>query len=324
MASRKAKKPREETASAVVIAFPVTARREIGAAAKLPFPVIPARPSEQVTSKAAPKAANENDRPTLPEPRRGRWWEAAIALSVIIHTAFFAALWERNNSDLERAMGAAAASNDGTAVVLVEVIVNATLPTSQTPVEATEPDDRKVAKEAQLTQEKSKKEDKTEAAPPKKSDDATEAVPEAKDSPNPNKEKREQKKKETSQTSRTAAASPSQAAASRSNGRAGAGGRLENGGSADISSYKSKVFAHLQRFKSYPSGASRAGLHAATVHFVISANGSVTSASLGQSSGAPAFDQAALSMVRRASPFPPIPPGLGRSSLPFNAPIRFQ
>jgi protein TonB len=322
MASRKAKKPREETTSAIVIAFPVTARREVGAAAKLPFPVIPARPSEQVTSKAAPKAANENDRPTLPEPRRGRWWEAAIALSIIIHAVFFAALWERNNSDLERAMGAAAASNDGTTVVLVEVIVNATLPNSQTPVQSTEPD-KNVAKEAQLTQEKNKKEDKTEAAPPKKSDDAAETVPEAKDSPTPNKEKREQKKKETSQASRTAAASPSQAASSNSHGRAGAGGRLENGGSADVTSYKSRVFAHLQRYKSYPSGASRAGLRAATVHFVLSASGSVTSASLGQSSGAAAFDQAALSMVRRASPFPPIPSGLG-SSLSFNAPIRFQ
>lgn len=76
MAPRKAKKPREESTSAVIIAFPVIARRELSAAAKLPFPVIPARPSEQVASKAAPKAANENDRPTLPELKRGRWWEA--------------------------------------------------------------------------------------------------------------------------------------------------------------------------------------------------------------------------------------------------------
>lgn len=321
MAPRKAKKPREEITSAVIIAFPVIARRELSAAAKLPFPVIPARPSEQVASKAAPKAANENDRPTLPELKRGRWWEAAIALSIIFHTALFALLWDRNNSDLERAMGAAAASNDGTAVVLVEVIVNANLPTSKNEVQATEPD-KEVAKEATLTQEKSEKEDKTEAAPPKKSEDATEAVPEAKDSPKPSKEKREQKKKETSRASRSAAASPSQAAASRSHGRAGAGGRLENGGSADVSSYRSRVFAHLQRYKSYPSGAGRAS-GAASVHFVISASGSVTSASLGRSSGNSAFDQAAVSMVRRASPFPPIPPGLGRS-LSFNAPIRFQ
>lgn len=322
MASLKAKKPREERPSAIVIAFPVIARRELTATAKLPFPVIPARPAEHVASKAAPKAANENDRPTLPELKRGRWWEAAIALSIIFHTALFALLWDRNNSDLERAMGAAAASNDGTAVVLVEVIVNANLPTSKNEVQATEPD-KEVAKEATLTQEKSEKEDKTEAAPPKKNDDAAEAVPEAKDSPKPSKEAREQKKKKTSRASRSAAASPSQAAASRSHGRAGAGGRLENGGSADISSYRSRVFAHLQRYKSYPSGASRRGLRAATVRFVISSSGSVTSASLGQSSGAPAFDQAALSMVRRASPFPPIPPGLGRS-LSFNAPIRFQ
>jgi TonB family protein len=323
MASRKAKKLREEVSSAEIIAFPVIVRREIGESAKLPFPVVPARPSVHVASKAAPKAANENDRPTLPMPRRGRWWEIAIVLSAIVHVDLFAAMWERNNYDLERAAGAAAASNDGVSVVPVEIMLSETLPSAQAPIEATEPDETKVAKSAAKNEEKSKKEDKADTAPPKKNDEATDVVPTAKESPNPNKEKREQKKKKTSAASHTAAASPSRAAASGSHGRAGAGGRLVNGGTANVSSYRSQVFAHLQRYKSYPSGASRSGLRAAVVHFTLGANGRVISASLGQSSGAPAFDRAALSMVHRASPFPPIPSGLG-SSLAFNAPIRFQ
>jgi protein TonB len=35
------------------------------------------------------------------------------------------------------------------------------------------------------------------------------------------------------------------------------------------------------------------------------------------------LDQAAVAMVRRASPFPPIPAGLG-SSLTVNVPVRFD
>ena len=48
------------------------------------------------------------------------------------------------------------------------------------------------------------------------------------------------------------------------------------------------------------------------------------SAALGHGSGAAILDEAALSMVRRASPFPPFPPGFGRSRMDFAAPIRFD
>jgi protein TonB len=326
MATRKAKQLRIERSSAVVIAFPMVVRRELSTAAKLPFPVVPARPSEHVNSKAAPKAANENDRPAPPLIWRGRWWEAAIAASIITHALIFGAMWERNNYDLERAAGAAAAANDGATVIPIEVIVTAALPSAPVPVEATEPDENKVAKESAKEQEKSKKEEKTEAAPPQKSDDAVEAVPEAKESPKPQKEKREQKKKESSTASRTAAANPSQAAASQSHGRAGAGGRrLDAGGNASVSSYQAQVLAHLQRYKSYPAAAKSAGTRGiATVRFSLSASGAVISASLAHGSGAAVLDQAAVAMVRRASPFPPIPSGLGRSRMDFAAPIRFD
>jgi TonB family protein len=36
------------------------------------------------------------------------------------------------------------------------------------------------------------------------------------------------------------------------------------------------------------------------------------------------LDHAALSMVHRASPFPPFPSGIGRSSMAFAAPVRFD
>lgn len=326
MAIRKAKQLREERSSAIVIAFPVVARRELGETAKLPFPVVPARSSAPVHSKAAPKAANENDRPALPLTRRERRWAAAIAASVIAHTVIFGLMWERNNYDLERAAGAAAAMSDGASVIPVEVIVTAALPSAPVPVEATEPEEDKVVKEAPKEQEESKKEEKIEAAPPQKSDDAAEAVPEAKESPKPQKEKHERKKKESSRANRTAAANPSRAAASHSHGRAGAGGRRrEAGGNASVSSYQAQVVAHLQRYKSYPAAAKSAGIRGiATVRFSLSASGTVISAALARSSGAGVLDQAALAMVRRASPFPPIPPALGRSRMDFAAPIRFD
>jgi len=318
-----AKKPREERSSAVVIAFPSVVRRE--PKAKLPFPVVPKRSSDPVHSKAAPKAANENDRPAPPLVWRGRWWEAAIVASLAVHAVIFGAMWERNNYDLERAAGAAAAANDGASVIPIEVVVTAALPSAPVPVEATEPEEEKVTQAAPKEEEKSEKQEKTETAPPQKSEDAIEAVPTAKESPKPEKEKQEQKKKESSKASRAAAANPNQAAASHSQGRAGAGGRAESGGTANVSSYQAQVLAHLQRYRSYPAAAKNAGIRGiATVRFSLSASGAVISASLARGSGAAVLDEAAVAMVRRASPFPPIPSGLGRSRMDFAAPIKFD
>ena len=85
------------------------------------------------------------------------------------------------------------------------------------------------------------------------------------------------------------------------------------------------MLAHLQRYRIYPSEARSRGITGtAMVRFALASSGGVISASLGRSSGAGILDEAALSMVRRASPFPPIPPGLGRSQMDFAAPIRFD
>ncbi|HWK01798.1 MAG TPA: energy transducer TonB [Xanthobacteraceae bacterium] len=328
MTPRKARKPREAEVSAVVIAFPVVARRDPGIGAKLPFTVIPVHPSEHVSSRAAPKAANQNDRPALPPPPRSRFWEAAIAFSLIAHTALFAAMWERNNYDLERAAGAAAAASDGAVVIPIEVIVTAALPSAPTPVEATTPEEKQVAPSVPQEQQDTEKTEKADAAPPPKSDEAPEVVQEAKETketPKPEKEKRKEKK-HSAPTPRTAAANPSQAAGAHAQGRAGAGGRRNDaGGNANTSSYQAQVLAHLQRYKSYPAAAKSAGIRGvATVRFALSASGAVISASLARGSGASVLDQAAVAMVRRASPFPPIPSGLGRSQMAFSAPIRFD
>ena len=325
MASKKAKKSHEERQpSAEVIAFPVVPRRGAEVAGEIPFPVVPRRPAEAVASKAAPKPPRNDDRPTLPEQARARWWEVAILASLLIHALAVLAFSLKYSYDLERAAGAAsAASSDGALVIPIEVVVSAALPSAQTPTDATAPDATKAAQTTSKDEQKAK--EKTETAPPQKSDDAQDVVPTAKDSPTPEKREREQKKKETAQASRSAATSPNQVAASRSEGRAGAGGHSEFGGTANTSSYQAQVLAHLQRFRVYPPEARNAGIRGtATVRFSLSSSGSVISASLGSGSGAPVLDQAAVAMVRRASPFPPIPPGLGRSHMDFAAPVRFD
>ncbi len=222
--------------------------------------------------------------------------ETAIALSILAHAVLFFALWERNNYDLERAAGAAAASNDGTIVIPIEVLVSAALPSAQKPVEATTPDEKQVTNTPPQAQQENKKQEKTDTAPPQKNDEAPEVVQTAKESPKPEKEKQDQKKKETSAASQTAAANPSQAAASRAQGRAGAGGRLESGGTANSSAYQAQVLAHLQRFRSYPPRRKPpVSAVPATVRFSLSSSGGVISASLAHGSGASVLDQAARS-----------------------------
>jgi protein TonB len=103
----------------------------------------------------------------------------------------------------------------------------------------------------------------------------------------------------------------------------GSGARGEEGPSRqEVSSYTSRVYAHLSRHKRYPRDTQDRGT--ATVTFTLSASGGASGIRLARGSGSGALDQAALSMVRRASPFPPIPPRLGRSSMTFSVPVDFS
>ncbi|HLL26417.1 MAG TPA: TonB family protein [Xanthobacteraceae bacterium] len=317
----KAKKPREEEKKgAVIIPFPVVPRRGAEIAGKLPFSVVPTR--DAPANKEAPKSSNADARPAAPhaELPQWKWWEVAIAVSIALHLGAAAIFQAKYSYDLERAAGAAAASSEGSEVIPIEVVVTATLPSAPV-ADATAPD---ALKPAQTTPQNQTADDKKKSAPPQKNEDAAEVVPTAKETPDPDKEKQDQKK-ERAQQAKSAAASPSPAAALHNEGRAGAGGRIESGGTANTSSYQAEVLAHLQRYRIYPPEAKSRGITGtAVVRFALASNGSVISASLARGSGASTLDDAALSMVRRASPFPPFPPGFGRSQMDFAAPIRFD
>ena len=88
-----------------------------------------------------------------------------------------------------------------------------------------------------------------------------------------------------------------------------------------VASYNNRVRAHLMRFHSYPSGGNdQKGL--VRVGFTIGRNGQIISSRI-SSSGVAAFDAKALSMLRQAAPFPPIPPEIKNSSMDFTVPVDF-
>jgi protein TonB len=74
---------------------------------------------------------------------------------------------------------------------------------------------------------------------------------------------------------------------------------------AAIAAWRAQVLARLQSVKGYPSGADGKG--SVLVNFTVDRSGRVTGKGLVRGSGNPAFDQEALAMVTRASPFPPVP-----------------
>lgn len=115
----------------------------------------------------------------------------------------------------------------------------------------------------------------------------------------------------------------SQSASSNANGRADA--RTNDGGTRAASNYKGKVAAKLRRAKRYPRDARRQRLEGTVrVSFTISANGSVSGIRVVTSSGHQVLDQAALEMVRRASPMPKFPKDVRDASMLLHVPVEFN
>lgn len=304
------------------------------------------KPKQEVTA---------SERPSLALPRYRGWFKQAVIGAILVHLAVFAFLQMQFVQDVERAANKGGQmSSDGTVVLDVEVVAEAKLPPAKTPTNMTAPDAKTQTNTPPQVkqQEKEKAEEKSqplpapnqapqfalpqeEIAPPQKAETAP--APQS-----PNQEKRDEElkaeqqriakqkalenKKKQEQAAPSTAASPNRAAAVRNNqGNAGAQGVVQNGGQANASAYSAIVLAHLQRFRVYPDQARSAGVTGvSTVRFTIGASGNVMGVSLAGSSGAGVLDQAALAMVHRAAPFPPIPASLGRGSMSFAAPIRFN
>lgn len=91
---------------------------------------------------------------------------------------------------------------------------------------------------------------------------------------------------------------------------------------AAAASWRGSLIAHLNRYKRFPGGASPGVVQVA---FSIDRSGRVTSARLVRGSGDEALDEEAVAMIRRASPVPAPPEGLGGGGgISLAVPIRFS
>ncbi|WP_246677442.1 energy transducer TonB [Mesorhizobium sp. B2-3-12] len=85
-------------------------------------------------------------------------------------------------------------------------------------------------------------------------------------------------------------------------------------GSATEDSYRSDVIRKLSGVnRAVPPAVQLTALNNAVVTFVIGSRGGIDDLRILQSSGSPNFDQVVLGIVRKAAPFPPIPPKVGNS-----------
>lgn len=119
-------------------------------------------------------------------------------------------------------------------------------------------------------------------------------------------------------------AGEAKSAAERGASSAANGARQSDPGNAATSNYPGKIAAKLRRALKYPRSAVSGSGGEARVAFTVLSNGTATSIRVVSSSGSPVLDQAALDAVRRASPFPPIPPEAGRQQWPFAVPVVFK
>ncbi|MGF7162077.1 protein TonB [Rhodoligotrophos appendicifer] len=177
-------------------------------------------------------------------------------------------------------------------------------PTELVPIPQTKPDVVEVEPEP-IKKIEPKKERKT--APPKPAKAKTARAKQ----PSPD-------KAPAGTASKSAAAASGQARGTR-------GVREAEAGQADRSNYAGRILAHLQRHKHFPDAAARSRMSGTvTLTFAISANGHLRSVKLRRGSGYEVLDDAALSTVRRAEPFPPIPSDLGQTAMTFTVPLRYK
>lgn len=141
-------------------------------------------------------------------------------------------------------------------------------------------------------------------------------LPQPKPKPRP---KREQKKR-TKASARSPVSAPQVAAREAAPER----GVVRNN-AASAASWRSRLVAHLQRYKSYPSDARARGEQGtAVLSFSMNRSGQVTSAHIGHGSGSSQLDAATLAMIRSAQPLPAPPPDVAGNNFQFSVPIRYN
>ncbi len=92
---------------------------------------------------------------------------------------------------------------------------------------------------------------------------------------------------------------------------------------AASNAYMARILGHLQRFRRYPAAAHGA-VGTVMVRFVLNRTGEVIKTEVTKSSGNSVLDQEALTILRRASPFPPFPAAKPGADDFYIAPLKFD
>lgn len=87
--------------------------------------------------------------------------------------------------------------------------------------------------------------------------------------------------------------------------------------------WQKQLIAHLDRHKRYPADRPRKAAEI-LVSFALDRTGHVVSATIVKGSGDPAFDEAALAMLKRSDPVPAPPPLVADEGLSFTLPVLFR
>ena len=106
--------------------------------------------------------------------------------------------------------------------------------------------------------------------------------------------------------------------------RGGLGGVAQVAGTGDLSTYRTRVVAHLTRFKTYPEQAQERGITGRNaITITLSRDGRVSASTLSAPSGHSLLDTATLAALRRAQPFPPMPEG-GPATMTVTIGLRYD
>jgi protein TonB len=94
--------------------------------------------------------------------------------------------------------------------------------------------------------------------------------------------------------------------------------------SSALAAWRSQILAVIERNKRYPETSARRGEQGvAQVFFSLDRQGRVIDSRVVRSSGASALDEEALALLRRAQPFPPVPPEILGDRVNLILPLRF-
>ncbi len=87
--------------------------------------------------------------------------------------------------------------------------------------------------------------------------------------------------------------------------------------------WQKQLVAHLNRHKRYPDNGARRDAQV-SIRFTLDRLGHIVSMAIDRTSGDPAFDQAALAMMKRSDPAPAPPPIVADEGLSFSLPVIFR